>query len=69
VIVRCSDSAEVAAAIGLARDSGLEISRGGGHNFGGVAMCVDGLMIDLSPIRYVSVDPVARTAHCGGGGT
>jgi FAD/FMN-containing dehydrogenase len=70
VIVRCSDSAEVAAAIGLARDTGLEISvRGGGHNFGGVAVCVDGLMIDLSQIRYVSVDPVARTAHCGGGGT
>src|SRR5712691_6170720 len=70
VIARCSSAEEVAAAIGFARDRGLEISvRGGGHNFGGFAVCEGGLMIDLSGMRQVAVDPAARRAVCGGGAT
>ncbi len=70
LIARSSGPQDVAAAIGFARDQGLEISvRGGGHNFGGFAVCQGGLMIDLSRMRGVSVDPVARRAVCGGGAT
>jgi hypothetical protein len=70
VIARCSNANEVAAAIRFARAQGLEISvRGGGHNFAGFAVCNDGLMIDLSAMRQVTVDPVARRATCGGGTT
>ena len=58
------------AAIHFGRSQELEISvRGGGHNFGGYAVCDDGLMIDLSAMREVRIDPVARTAVCGGGAT
>ena len=70
VIARCSSAAEVAAAIAFGTRQGLEISvRGGGHNFGGYAVCDDGLMIDLSAMRQVTVDPAARRAVCGGGAT
>jgi FAD/FMN-containing dehydrogenase len=70
LIARCSSAADVREAIGFGRDAGLEIAvRGGGHNFGGAAVCDDGLVVDLSPIRAVSVDPAARTARCGGGAT
>ncbi len=70
VIARCSSAKEVTAAIQFARDQGLEISvRGGGHNFAGSAVCEGGLMIDLSGMRQVTVDPVARRAVCGGGAT
>jgi FAD/FMN-containing dehydrogenase len=43
--------------------------RGGGHNFAGFALCDDGLMIDLTPMKAVSVDAEARRARCGGGTT
>jgi FAD/FMN-containing dehydrogenase len=70
VIARCAGAADVAAAIGFARQRGLEISvRGGFHNTAGTAICDDGLMIDLSPIRRVEVDPAARRARVGGGAT
>lgn len=70
VIVRCAGAADVAAAIGFARQCGLEISvRGGFHNTAGTAICDDGLMIDLSPLRQVEVDPAARRARVGGGAT
>jgi len=70
VIVRCADARDVTTAIGLARERGLDISvRGGFHNAAGRAICDDGLMIDLSPMRDVSVDPVARRARVGGGAT
>ncbi len=60
VIARCAGAADVAAAIGFARQGGLEISvRGGFHNTAGTAICDDGLMIDLSPLHYVEVDPAA----------
>ncbi|MGH3098207.1 MAG: FAD-binding oxidoreductase [Streptosporangiales bacterium] len=67
-IARCRSDADVAAAIALARERDLEIAvRGGGHSFSGASICDGGLMIDLSPMRDVSVDAVARRAVCGGG--
>lgn len=70
VIARCADAADVAAAIGFARSGGLELSvRGGFHSSAGNAICDDGVMIDLSLLRRVDVDPVARRARVGGGAT
>jgi FAD/FMN-containing dehydrogenase len=69
-IVRCSDNSDVAAAIAFARQQGLQISvRGGGHGFWGAAVPAGGLVIDLSELRGVSVDPGSRRAWCGGGAT
>jgi len=68
VIARCASSADVVAAIGFARGSGLEISvRGGAHNPAGTAVWDGGLMIDLSLLNAVVVDPAARRARAGGG--
>jgi FAD/FMN-containing dehydrogenase len=70
LIARCATPVDVAAAIELARQEDLELTvRGGGHNYGGSAVCDDGLMIDLSPMNAVRVDPGARRARCGGGST
>ncbi len=70
VIARCAGATDVAAAIGFARQHGLEISvRGGFHNTAGTAICHDGLMVDLSPMCRVEVDPAARRARVGGGAT
>ncbi len=68
LIARCSGTADVAAAVRFARDRDLEIAvRGGGHNVAGTAVCDDGIVIDLSAMRAVSVDPVERTALVQGG--
>lgn len=68
VIARCTSAADVAAAIRAARAEGLEISvRGGAHNTAGTAVCDDGLMVDLSMLNGVTVDPAARRAWAGGG--
>jgi hypothetical protein len=68
VIARCASAADVAAAIGFARENELEISvRGGAHDASGTAVCDGGLMIDLSLLNGVRVDPRARRAHAGGG--
>jgi len=70
LIVRPRDADEVAAAIAYARARALPIAvRGGGHNAAGLAVCDDGLVIDLSLMRHVTVDPAARTARVGGGAT
>jgi hypothetical protein len=70
VIARCATPQQVATAISFARANDLEISvRGGGHNFAGFACTDHGLMIDLSPMRSVRVDPERRIAVCGGGAT
>jgi hypothetical protein len=68
LIARCTGSADVAAAVRFAREHDLEIAvRGGGHNVAGTAVCDDGIVIDLSAMRGVWVDPAARTAVVQGG--
>jgi FAD/FMN-containing dehydrogenase len=70
LIARPRGTADVAAAIAFARESDLEISiRGGGHGVAGRAVADDALMIDLSLMKQVILDPDARTAHAGGGVT
>jgi FAD/FMN-containing dehydrogenase len=68
LIARCSGTADVAAAVRFARDHDLDIAvRGGGHNVAGTAVCDDGIVIDLSAMRAVWVDPAGRTAGVQGG--
>ena len=68
LIARCSGTADVSAAVRFARDRDLEIAvRGGGHNVAGTAVCDDGIVIDLSAMRAVWVDPAGSTAHVQGG--
>jgi FAD/FMN-containing dehydrogenase len=63
-IARCTGAADVVACVGFARAHGLDVSvRGGGHNVSGKAVCDGGLMIDLTPMKSVRVDPVRRTAR------
>src|SRR5687768_6247267 len=60
LIARCHDVADVVAAVDAARRHDLLVSvRGGGHNAGGLGVCDDGLVIDLSAMRGVRVDPAA----------
>jgi FAD/FMN-containing dehydrogenase len=68
VIARCGSTADVVAAVTFAREHALEVSvRGGAHNTAGTAVCDDGLMIDLSSLNDVTIDPSARRARVGGG--
>jgi hypothetical protein len=68
LIARCAGVADVIAAVKLARGTGLSVAvRGGGHSFPGLSTCDDGLVIDLSLMRGVRVDPIARTAWAQGG--
>jgi FAD/FMN-containing dehydrogenase len=68
LIARCDGTADIADAITTARSSGLEISvRGGGHNVAGRAVSDGGLMIDVSPMKGIYVDPAARTLRAQGG--
>ena len=70
VIARCTGPDDVAAALRYAQDAGLEVAvRGGGHGYWGAAVPEGGLMIDLSLIDHVVVDPDARRARVGGGAT
>ncbi len=70
LIARCLNVADVRDAVNFGRDSGLEISvRGGGHNVAGRAVTEGGLMIDLSLMRGVDVDPSRRRARAQGGAT
>ena len=67
-IARCTGVADVVAAVRFARDHDLEIAvRGGGHNVAGTAVCDGGVVIDLSAMRAVLVDPAGRTAWVQGG--
>src|SRR6476619_4445652 len=67
-IAYCFDEQDVAAAIAFARERGLRIAvRGGGHNGGGLGSVDDGLMIDLSALNDVTVDPAAQTVRVQGG--
>ena len=68
LVVRPIDVVDVAAAIRFGREADLLIAvRGGGHGITGHATCDDGLVIDLSQMRGVTVDPVARVARANGG--
>ncbi len=70
LIAGCTRAADVASAIGFARVHGLEISvRGGGHNVAGRAVTDGGVMIDLSAMKRIDVDPAARTVRAQGGVT
>lgn len=70
LIVRCRGAADVIQAVRFAREHRLLVSvRGGGHNVAGHAVADGGLMIDLSPMKGVHVDPRARTARVEGGAT
>ena len=68
LIARCRGTADVADAVLLAREAGLEVSvRGGGHNVAGRAVTEGGLMIDLALMKGIHVDPGAQTARAQGG--
>ena len=68
LIARCAGVADVVAAVRFAHTHELLVSvRGGGHNITGNAVCEGGLMIDLSPMKSVRVDPVKRTARAEAG--
>ena len=69
-IVRCSGIDDVVASVNFARDNDWLVAvRGGGHNAAGLAVCDDGLVIDLSKMRSVQVDPDKKTARAQGGAT
>ena len=64
LIARCSGLADVIAAVRFAREHGLLVAvRGGGHNVGGRATCDGGLVIDLSRMKGIYIDPTARRAR------
>ena len=68
LIVRCRTTADVDAALALARRAGLEVSvRGGGHNVAGRAVTEGGVMIDLAEMKAIAVDPERGTATAQGG--
>ena len=68
LIVRCTDVADVIAAVNHARTNNmLTAVRGGGHNGGGLGTCNDGLVIDLSLMRGVRVDAARRSVRVAGG--
>src|ERR1700751_4670001 len=70
LIARCADVADVIAAVNFGRDNRLAIAiRGGGHNGPGFGSVDDGLVIDLSMMRGVRVDPANRTVRVGAGCT
>jgi len=70
VIIRAEQVADVIAAVNFARDNTLKLSvRGGGHSAPGFGTNDGGVVIDLSLMRHVHIEPRARTAHAGGGTT
>jgi FAD/FMN-containing dehydrogenase len=70
VIVRAEQVADVMATVNFARDAGLDLSiRGGGHSAPGFGTNDNGVVIDLSLLRHVHVDPSTRRARAGGGAT
>jgi hypothetical protein len=68
MFVKCVDVADVINAVNFSRANNLIVAvRGGGHNGGGLGLCDDGLVIDLSGIKFVRVDPAKKTVRVGGG--
>lgn len=70
MIARCADTADVIRCVNFARTNAITLSiRSGGHNAGGLGVCDNGLVIDLSRMKYTRVDPKAKTVVVGGGTT
>jgi FAD/FMN-containing dehydrogenase len=68
LIARCADVDDVVSSVNFGREQGLDIAiRCGGHNGAGLSSVDDGLMIDLSGLKAIEIDPEARTATIGGG--
>ena len=68
MIVKCVDAADVMHAVNFGREHDVLIAvRGGGHNGGGLGICDDGMVIDLSGIKFVRVDAEEKTVRVGGG--
>lgn len=68
MIVKCADVADVIAAVNFGRENQLTVAvRGGGHNGGGLGLCDEGLVIDLSGIKFVRVNTSEKTVRVGGG--
>ena len=68
LIARCAGVADVINSVNFARANDLLVAvRGGGHNVAGNALCNDGIVIDLSPMKGIRVDPVRRTARAEAG--
>lgn len=70
MILRCAGAADVRRGIAFARDHDLPLAiRGGGHNIGGSALCDDGLVLDLSSMKSVRIEPATRRAYVEPGAT
>src|SRR5215211_284789 len=70
LIARCAGADDVSRVVRFAGERGLDLAvRGGGHNGAGLGTCDDGIVIDLSLLKEVQVDPEARTVRVGGGCT
>jgi len=68
LIARCAGTADVISAVNFARENRLQVAvRGGAHSFPGHSVCDGGLVIDLSPMKGIRVDPVTRTARAQAG--
>ncbi|MFD8222097.1 FAD-binding oxidoreductase [Streptomyces sp. NPDC059697] len=68
LVARCASDEDVSYVIGFARDHGLPLAvRGGGHHGAGLGVCDDGVVLDLSPLKDIEVDPGGRTVRVGGG--
>ena len=68
MIARCTDVADVVAAVNFARQNDLRVAiRGGGHNVAGRALTDGGVMIDLAEMKGIAIDPVQATATAEGG--
>jgi len=68
IIARCAGAADVIQSVRFAREHELLVSvRGGGHNYAGKSVCDNGLMIDLSPMKGIRVDPARRVAQAQAG--
>jgi FAD/FMN-containing dehydrogenase len=68
LVLQPASARDVAAAVGFARDHGLLLSvKGGGHNIAGTAIAEGGLVLDMSGMREIAVDPDAKLAHVGAG--
>ena len=68
LVVRCTGTADVVEAVTFARETGIELTvRGGGHSVAGLSSSDGGMVLDLSPMRGVGIDPETKTARVQGG--